>query len=242
MKRVSISEWQEMAMKKDIEQIRKKIFSQESIVFSLCWELMIALGSIIAEHVFDIEKAPVLIWIFVIVLAVVPILVVLSCSIIKWIRAIVSTKKGKYKIREYIDVFDNQISYWVMLSNAYTNMLIGATTNSDDEIEFLYREGCYYNNKVMMALYGMKPNFDKIFCDDLEKTRKENLIDLERLYNIISVMNEQQIKLDCAVQDLKRPGIYSQAELNKGYLKELKAFLNDVNTRFPKREITWRTA
>ena len=87
----------------------------------------------------------------------------------------------------------------------------------------------------------MKPNFDKIFCDDLEKTRKESLIDLERLYNIISVMNEQQIQLDSAVKELNRQGIQSQAELNEGYLKELKAFLIDVNIRFPQREITWRT-
>ena len=47
MKRVNFSDWQEMALKKDIEQIKKKLTSQEPILFSLCWELVLALGSII---------------------------------------------------------------------------------------------------------------------------------------------------------------------------------------------------
>ena len=45
MKEVNFSDWQEMALKKDVEQIKKKIYSQEPIFFSLCWELILVLGS-----------------------------------------------------------------------------------------------------------------------------------------------------------------------------------------------------
>ena len=33
MKEVNFSDWQEMALKKDVEQIKKKIYSQEPIFF-----------------------------------------------------------------------------------------------------------------------------------------------------------------------------------------------------------------
>ena len=194
MKRVNFSDWQEMALKKDIEQIKKKLTSQEPILFSLCWELVLALGSIITDHLFDTESAPEWVWIIVIILA------------------------------------DNEISYWVMLSNAYTDMLTEDTNAGSSEKEFLYREGCYYNNKSMHALYAMKSNFDKVFSYNLDEVRKKNLVDMERLFNLLSVMNEQQIRLDTAVHGINSNGIERQRELNKGYLQELKAFLTDLNT------------
>ena len=98
------------------------------------------------------------------------------------------------------------------------------------EKEFLYREGCYYNNKSMHALYAMKSNFDKVFSYNLDEVRKKNLVDMERLFNLLSVMNEQQIRLDTAVHGINSNGIERQRELNKGYLQELKAFLTDLNT------------
>ena len=129
----------------------------------------------------------------------------------------------------FVDVFDNEISYWVMLSNAYTDMLTEDTNAGNSEKEFLYREGCYYNNKSMHALYAMKSNFDKVFSFNLDEVRKKNLVDMERLFNLLSVMNEQQIRLDTAVHGINSNGIERQRELNKGYLQELKAFLTDLN-------------
>lgn len=229
MKRVNFSDWQEMALKKDIEQIKKKLSSQEPILFSICWELIIALGSIIADHLFDTENAPVWVWIVVIVSAVTPAIVIWLYMVLKWIQAIYRVKIGKFKIRDYVDIFDNEISYWVMLSNAYADMLSEDTIAATAEKEFLYREGCYYNNKSMHALYTMKPNFDKVFSFDLNQVRKRNLVDMERLFNIMNVMNEQQIRLDAAVRELNSNRIERQRELNEGYLQELEAFLKDLN-------------
>jgi len=58
----------------------------------------------------------------------------------------------------------------------------------------------------------------------------DHLVDMERLFNLLSVMNEQQIRLDTAVHGINSNGIERQRELNKGYLQELKAFLTDLNT------------
>lgn len=230
MKKVNFSDWQEMALKKDIEQIKKKLTSQEPILFSLCWELVLALGSIITDHLFDTESAPEWVWIIVIILAVTPAIVILGCMAAKWVYSILRVKKGILNVKDFVDVFDNEISYWVMLSNAYTDMLTEDTNAGSLEKEFLYREGCYYNNKSMHALYAMKSNFDKVFSYNLDEVRKKNLVDMERLFNLLSVMNEQQIRLDTAVHGINSNGIERQRELNKGYLQELKAFLTDLNT------------
>lgn len=229
MNRVNFSDWQEMALKKDIEQIKKKLTSQEPVLFSLCWELVLALGSIIADHLFDTENAPEWIWFTVIALAVVPAAVILGAVAGKWICSIVSIKKGKFNVKDSVDIFDNQISYWVMLSNAYTDMLLEDINGTNSEKEFLYREGCYYNNKSMQAIYAMKSNFDKIFSMDPQKVKSDSLVDMERLFNILRVMKEQQDRLDSAISEIRSEGIERQRELNKEYMDDLMKFVKDLN-------------
>ena len=185
MNKINFSDWQEMALKKDVEDIKKKINSQEPILFSLCWEIVLALGSIIVDHLFDTDQAPTWVWILVIIAAVIPPSIVIIYKVYCLQKSIHLAKKGKLKIRSYVDVFDNQISYWVMLSNSYADMLTEVVTSpnaitSDAEKEFLYREGCYYNNKSIQALYSMKSNFDKIFSSNIDEVKRNNLIDLAR--------------------------------------------------------------
>jgi hypothetical protein len=235
--RVNFSDWQEMALKKDIEQIKKKLTSQEPVLFSLCWELVLALGSIIADHLFDTENAPEWIWLTVIALAVIPAAVILGVVAGKWICSIVSVKKGKFNVKDSVDIFDNQISYWVMLSNAYTDMLLEDINGSNSEKEFLYREGCYYNNKSMQAIYAMKSNFDKIFSMDPQKVKKDSLVDMERLFNILRVMKEQQDRLDAAVSEISSEGIKRQCELNEKYMDDLMRFVKDLNESNEKSRI-----
>ena len=229
MNRVNFSDWQEMALKKDIEQIKKKLTSQEPVLFSLCWELVLALGSIIADHLFDTENAPEWIWFTVIALAVIPAAVILGVVVGKWICSIVSVKKGKFNVKDSVDIFDNQISYWVMLSNAYTDMLLEDINGTNSEKEFLYREGCYYNNKSMQAIYAMKSNFDKIFSMDPQKVKEDSLVDMERLFNILRVMKEQQDRLDATISEISSEGIKRQRELNEKYMDDLMKFVKDLN-------------
>ena len=226
MNRVNFSDWQEMALKKDIEQIKKKLTSQEPVLFSLC-----------SDHLFDTENAPEWIWFTVIALAVIPAAVILGVVAGKWICSIVSVKKGKFNVKDSVDIFDNQISYWVMLSNAYTDMLLEDINGSNSEKEFLYREGCYYNNKSMQAIYAMKSNFDKIFSMDPQKVKKDSLVDMERLFNILRVMKEQQDRLDAAVSEISSEGIKRQCELNEKYMDDLMKFVKDLNESNEKSRI-----
>ena len=207
------------------------------MLFSLCWELVLALGSIIADHLFDTENAPEWIWFTVIALAVIPAAVILGVVVGKWICSIVSVKKGKFNVKDSVDIFDNQISYWVMLSNAYTDMLLEDINGTNSEKEFLYREGCYYNNKSMQAIYAMKSNFDKIFSMDPQKVKKDSLVDMERLFNILRVMKEQQDRLDATVYEISSEGIKRQRELNEKYMDDLMRFVKDLNESNEKSRI-----
>lgn len=242
MKRVSFSDWQEMALKKDVEDIKKKINSQEPIFFSLCWELVIALGTIIIDHLYDIEGAPTWVWSVTVILAVIPPISVLIYRIVQWFHSICLVKKGNLKIQSYVDTFDNQISYWVMLSNSYADLLAEIKNDKHStaaEKEFLYREGCYYNNKSMQALYSMKPNFHKIFCEDINDVKKKNLIELARLENLLRVMNEQQLQLDRDISGVNSQGVKIQKSMNDKYLGELQELLIDLNHGFSEKVFEW---
>lgn len=146
-------------------------------------------------------------------------------------------KKGKFNVKDSVDIFDNQISYWVMLSNAYTDMLLEDINGTNSEKEFLYREGCYYNNKSMQAIYAMKSNFDKIFSMDPQKVKEDSLVDMERLFNILRVMKEQQDRLDATISEISSEGIKRQRELNEKYMDDLMKFVKDLNESNEKSRI-----
>lgn len=227
-KRVSFSEWQEMALKKDIEIIVKKLNSHESILFSLCWELVLALGTIILDHLFDTEKAPIWVWILLVVLAILPPAIVLAIHFIKWWRIIKAVRIGRLNTKSYIDTFDNQISYWVMLCNSYKNMLYDDSPDTQAEKHFLYCEGSYFNNKSMHALYTMKPNFQAVFSSDIDVVKKNGLIELSRLTTTLELIKKQQEELDNAVADSTDPAIINQRNLNRKYADELQDLLKDM--------------
>lgn len=243
MKKVSFSDWQEMALKKDVEDIKRKISTQEPILFSLCWEIMFALGTIIVDHLFDTEKAPTWVWVVVVICATIPVATILIYKFVHWIYSIKLVQKGNLKIQSYVDIFDNQVSYWVMLSNSYADMLTEAVNDghsTEAEKEFLYREGCYYNNKSMQALYSMKSNFNRIFSEDIDDVKRKRLVDLARLHNILKVMNEQQIQLDEDILGISSESIYMQKNMNQSYLREFKDFLADINCFYSSEVYEWK--
>ncbi len=85
----------------------------------------------------------------------------------------------------------------------------------------------------------MKPNFDKIFCDDLNTVHKNGLVDLERLYNLLSVMNEQQKRLDSASEKLESHGVERQYKLNKKCIEYLQNFIIDLNAVYKSKQFKW---
>ncbi|MBR2549006.1 MAG: hypothetical protein IKE92_03185 [Clostridiales bacterium] len=239
MKEIGISEWQEMAIKKDIEEIKRKQNSQTSIFLSLGWEVAVTYGTVLYDQLFDIKITDVKVLILIICGAVLPVILVLAHKVSEWISSVIRAKSGNLRVKDQIDLFDNEISYWVMLSNSYTDMLekqIDENQCTEAEHEFLYCEGCYYNNKTIGALYDMKPIVDKIFSNEIEDVKHGNRVGVSRLQNLIKVMNEQQIRLDNTVKDTTNQRIILQLDLNKQYANDLEEVFNDLNEVFFKDE------
>ncbi len=107
MKSVNFVDWSELALKKDIENINKKLDSQEPIFLSVCIEIVIAVGVILIDHLFDISTIPWYVWLITGLIAILPPFVLIIVALVKYIKKIIHAVKGKYNITKYVDMFDN---------------------------------------------------------------------------------------------------------------------------------------
>lgn len=232
MDRIKFNDWQDMALKKDTETIIKSINSHEPVFFSLCIEIIVAVGAVIIDHFFDKEAVNPWIWIIATIIAVIVPLYMVILKLVKWISAIKRVKKGKLGVRQFVDLYDNQICYYVMTSNSYGHLLTNNTTIRDDEKVFIYQEGSYYNNKAIQELYKMKPVISKVFTPDVSESIDARLIAVYRLTSLINVMKCNRIILDNCVKDLdseKIKTIRKQCEINGLFFEMLEDFIKDLD-------------
>ena len=232
MNKIKFTDWQNMALKKDTETILKKLNSHEPIFFSLCWEIVIAIGVVIVDHLFDTEKVGPMIWIIVAGGALLPAIFILLYKLISWSSTIVRVKRGNYSIRDFINTFDNNICYFAMTSDSYCHLLDNLQTEGNQEKVFLYQEGCYYNNKAIQELYKMKPVISKVFSKDINKAAKKRLIALYRLESLLQIMRNNENKLNEKVNNFSESAISSQKEMNIIYADMINSFINDLNQIF----------
>lgn len=237
MKNIKFNDWQEMALKKDMETIIKKLNKQEFTTLTLCWESILAFGAIIADHLFDIHNR--IWWMAIIILGTMPLIFFVVKNMHEFVSALKRVKSGKYNVKGMIDIFDNQMCYWVMMCNSYCNLL---STNKDKKNEriFLYQEGCYYNNKSIQALYHMKPVIDKVFSNEDKQIIENNNVAVYRLLSLLEMMNQYQLDLNRYVEDLKDNSVIKgQMAINEEYKKEIVQLIDDVNSVF-KEKFAWK--
>lgn len=235
MDRINFSDWQNMAIKKDLEAILRTVTSHQPIVFSLCWEIAIALGSIIVDHLFGASNAPTWLWIVTIIAAVGPVLCVIIYKVFQWAKMVRIIRSGVLDVRQYVDSFDNQINYWIMMSNSYCDILeeLKNKQNQHEEMVHIYQEGFFYINKSIHALDKMLPVVNKVFSFNEDEIIDRNLISFFRLVSVLKMMNKNQSRLDDAVSTIVNdPQLIAQRRLNKKYLDKLKRFLRRINAEF----------
>lgn len=239
MNSIKFNDWQEMALKKDTETIIKKLDSHQPIFFSICWEIVFAVGSIMVDHLFDTTKVSNRIWLLCAIVAVLPPVVVLVTKVVQWIFSIYKAKAGIYNIKGYVDVFDNQLCYWVMMCTSYCNLLSGTRPDQKTEKIFLYQEGFYYINKSIQSLYEMKPIIDKVFSNNHNVVTKNGLIATHRLFNFLDLMKQCSVKLASGVDSIKSEQlIQEQIAINDVFKQRLVLFIKDVNKLYD-TSFTW---
>lgn len=230
---IKFNDWQEMALKKDTEAIIKKLNSQEPIFFSLCWEIVLAMGAIIVDHLSDTQQVNAYVWILWVIIAVFPPIIILLSKVTCWIRAISRAKAGNYNIRAFVDSFDNQICYWVMMCTSYSRILSNSRDTSISQRVFLYQEGSYYLNKSIHALEAMLPVCDKVFSIDPQQIIDDNLVSVYRLQNILELIQFQRNDLNSKTRDISNNKlILEQIQINDTFDKRMLDFVKTINDKF----------
>lgn len=236
---IKFNEWQEMALKKDLESIIKKLDMQEPIILSMCWEVVLAVGTIIVDHLFDTQNIDFMLWIIVVILAVMPPIIIIIQKFVRWGQSIKKVLSGKYDVRDLVDTFDNQICYWVMMCNSYNNLL--SKVSEKNKKIFLYQEGCYYNNKSMQALFHMNPVIDKVFSNNSVDVIDKNIVALYRLLSLLEMMNNNQLELEKQIITMNDDLIVKdQVSINQEYQKRICEFIKSIN-KFFSTKVEWKT-
>ena len=147
------------------------------------------LGVALANIFVDIAKQRYF-WIILSVLSIIPFFILIIRLVIEKMK---KNKPGSDRMdtRDFIDAFDNEIAYYILMSESYYTMLIEAVsynnTHSEkvhkDMIHFYYIQASYYFNKTIDDLVPLFNIADKVISSDKDEIAGKKLISLPRYNN-----------------------------------------------------------
>lgn len=231
-----VNEWQELSLKKDIEKIRKSIIENQAVHNTIVLDLLIAVIAILVDKLLsptDTEKE----WLFwaLSVICFVPSVFILGRHIYLTVQKR-QKKYTSYSTSELIDSFDNEICYYVMMAETYSQMLndlIAHEEHNKNVATFYYIESWYYVNKAKYKLYSMLYKTDLVFSSNIDITVKKNLISISRLVNIVRIMEDIRIFCNKHIQDGKFIiSDQSISETNLKYDSYYQDFVKEINENF----------
>lgn len=191
MKYIKFTDWQELGLKKDVEKINKKLKENESVYLSICWEIVFSIGSIVIGFGLNDSDLQVIIWVILVLVAVIPPIFLLCRNLVKFFTKIYIAHKGNLELSDRVDIFDNKICCWAMMSSSYADTLNSSYSDiTENEQLFLYQEINYYINKSIEELYYNLPVVSKVFSDDFDKVKQQKIVSLTRLCNIILILED----------------------------------------------------
>lgn len=235
MKKPRLIDWQENLLKKDVEEIIKKMNFQKAVSYSIGWDFLILCISLAVSNFFPFRDEKCKIWFLAveIIILAIPFLFIGIKEMIRkfyvFIGKVLKVKSGDLLIKSYIDLFDNKICYFVLMSSSYYEFIL-AEDDLDEKI-LLFQELCYYQNKSIDMLYSINPIIDKVFYSDY--SRKQNKVGLHRLIAVEKIIEKNSRKIEelseCFQDDCR---IQMQVEENKRYLYYFDDFKKTIKKYF----------
>ncbi len=231
-----VNEWQELSLKKDIEKIRKSIVDNQSVHHTIVLDLLVAVIAILVDKLLspnDTER----VWLFWVlgIICLIPSVWVLGRHIYLTIQKR-QKKYTSYSTSDLIDSFDNEICYYVMMAETYSQMLndlIAHDEHNKNVATFYYIESWYYVNKAKYKLYSMLYKTDSVFSSDIDTTVKKNLISISRLVNIVLIMEDIRTFCNKHIQDEKFTiSDLSISDANLKYDSYYQDFIKEINENF----------
>ena len=190
MKNYNAYNWQEFSLKKDIEAIVRNTKQSKLLNTGVLIDFLLLLVGIIIEHLYPVSELEKKIYITILV-----IIAILSLSIV-WIERVIAYIKERlghksFRIKNSIDKFDNEISYYIMTSKSFQDLLDKCKQDTDVNIKvFYFTQMCFYRNKAVYGIYDMINMLQDIFDLDVRKIISYKKISMLRLENIIKLILE----------------------------------------------------
>lgn len=232
-----VNEWQELSLKKDIEKIVKVLSRKQVIDYSIIIDLGIAVAALLLDNLLS-QNSPKRVWLFWCLF--VPCLALLAWHSYQFIRELLKKHNSKYSVystQELIDSFDNDICYYVMMADAYNQMLADAIAQKNNNLAtFYYIETWYCINKAKAKMYSMQYKTKQIFTKDSDDVVKKNRILVSRLVNISQIMEDIRIATNTLIRN-KQISLQdnSAIQMNKKYDVNYKEFIEEINESFGKQ-------
>lgn len=193
MKKFSAVEWQSFSLKKDVENILKKLRETQAIQLSIFGEIALVVFGVAFANIFIEVEAQRTFWIVILCISVIPIIV----PLVQWIyKKAMKSKTGSdmMKPKDFVDSFDNEICYYVLMSESYYSMLVEAIAPESgvDDLDikrFYFIEASYYLNKAIADLSPISNIADKVLTSDKNSIIEKRLISYARYNNVKNLLN-----------------------------------------------------
>jgi len=197
MKRFTAVEWQSFALKKDIEIIVDKLKDNQTVQFSLLVEVVLVILGVALANIFNGLENVRLFWIILSILCIIP----LCYNAIYWINAKRKEReRGSDKMNKdvFIDIFDNAITYFILISESYYSMLMEALSHNnsnekkipDNVIHFYYIQTSYYFRKAIVELIPLYNIVGNVLSFVIREIEEGKYISLPRYFNAKNLLSE----------------------------------------------------
>lgn len=196
MKNMSMSDWQSLQARKEIQIISRIIKNKKTFNYVIIGEIYLLGLGVCLNNVFSNTDTINKIWIFIsTVLVIIPIGVTVF-NRLKLFHKIKVTKQVK-DVQEMVDLFDNEICYYVMTAKNFFYGIDDSCSSENDEIKIFHLiESSYYLNKSISMLYLMKNNLRNIIDIDASDYINCNIkgFRFENLVTLISIIYNDIVK------------------------------------------------
>ena len=231
-----INEWQDLSLKKDIESITRHITTSQTGNTIISIEVILAVLAIILDNLLPSEEESKrkVAFIIILVVAVILFLFYIARKLYNWHDLRMQIKNKRFKIKPYVDLFDNYICYYAMTSISFAELY--AKEKDSNSKKFYFIEANYYVNKCICELTKMKNIIKDVFGNDNDDVIMHSKIHVSRLENIICILMETRNICNEAPIHL-----YIDTEcIAKKYDEHMRKFIKKYNSEF-NSNIVWKS-
>jgi hypothetical protein len=226
--KLSVNDWQDFGLKKDIEKLNKLIQRISMIGPTVFFNVVAVFCGVVFDRLFDFTNKKIAVAVFILIVF----FIIASWVIFfrKEFKALIHSKFTSVvsrDIREYIDCFDNEIWIYVMMSDSFLDLLTDKMKPDKHRKTFCFSQTCFWLNKAIMKLFEMNHKLKKIFSNDNNEIVNHRKVSIARLINLLDIIFD----IKKAVNENKEGLTFSDEDLtaNKSYYKMLDGFLTMAN-------------